>query len=679
MNQKTFRTLAVVGAGNMGSGIAQKMATEGFDVLLLDVDDDKVARGLGTIERTLKEAVDRGIMRADRTRAIRDRIQGTARYEDLAPADLVVEAVFEDRALKQDVFRRLEAVCRPDAILATNTSSYLVSQIAEATRHPERVIGLHYFFHPAKNRLVEVIAGTKSDRDVVHSAWMLQEQLGKIPIASADASGFVVNRFFVLWILEAIRLLEERVANAITIDEIAKRVFGVGMGPFELMNVSGVPIALHASTTIGNAFGPLYGPTELLRRQVESGRLWSLEGTVDVGSERSVAERLQAGVFLAAAALVEEGIGMAEETDIGARVGLRWPRGPFEMMNRMGTAKALELVSALASRWKMGVPAALAQAGRTNEPFRLELVRSHTDDGVVTITVNRPDVMNAVNETVADQLASAFRNAAGAASTSGIVIAGSGRSFIAGADIRFFIRNIERRELSRTRRLTEDLQALLVDIQECRKPVVARVHGLALGGGVELALACDYIVATPSASFGFPETGIGIFPGLGGTQRTTRRVGTGLTKWLIFTGQIISAEEALAIGLIDAVAPREELDAAVAKFLAGPPAVERRPGPIPASHQTLAAFFDANDVETIRTKGAATGGDEALERAMAAVASKAPVALRLAASLIDDGARVSLAEGLRMEVANVEKVFSTADALTGLLSIGKSRPEFAGN
>src|SRR5215831_13916272 len=143
MADKPFRTLGVVGAGNMGSGIAQKMATEGFDVLLVDLDDEKVARGLATIERTLAEAVDRGIMRADRTRAIRDRIRGTARYEDLASADLVVEAVFENFALKQDVFRQLEAVCRPDAILATNTSSYLVSEIAAATEHPGRVIGLH--------------------------------------------------------------------------------------------------------------------------------------------------------------------------------------------------------------------------------------------------------------------------------------------------------------------------------------------------------------------------------------------------------------------------------------------------------------------------------------------------------------------------------------------------------
>src|SRR5215831_1152327 len=260
MSTGSLRVLGVVGAGNMGSGIAQKMATEGFDVRLVDVDDEKVGRGLATIERTLK----------------------------------------------QEVFRKLEAVCQPDTILATNTSSYLVSEIAKAAQRPGRIIGLHYFFHPAKNRLVEVVAGTTSDRDVVHRAWMLQEQLGKIPISSADASGFVVNRFFVVWLMEAIRLLEEGVANPVTIDEIAKRAFGVGMGPFELMNVSGVPIALHASTTIGNAFGPLYGPTPLLRKQVERGQLWSLDGTVDPGAEQAVGERLLAGVFMAAASLAAE-------------------------------------------------------------------------------------------------------------------------------------------------------------------------------------------------------------------------------------------------------------------------------------------------------------------------------------------------------------------------------------
>ena len=675
---RPFRVLAVVGAGNMGSGIAQKMATEGFDVVLVDVDDAKVATGVEVIERTLKEAVDRAILRPDRVASIRDRIHGTTRLEDLRDADLVVEAVFEDKLLKQDLFRRLELVCRPDAILATNTSSFLVSDVASAVKTPERVLGLHYFFHPAKNRLVEVVAGSATDPAAVARAWALQEQLGKIPIASADASGFVVNRFFVVWLMEGIRMLEERIANAITIDEIAKRVFGVGMGPFELMNVSGVPIALHASTTIGNAYGPLYAPPGLLRRQVELGAPWSLAGTVHASAEQAVSERLVAGVFLAASALVDEGVGTHEDVDIGARVGLRWRLGPFEMMNRRGTAHALALMTMLAARWRMKIPERMQTFGSTNEPIPIRLVRTQTENGVATITVNRPDAMNALDETVGRQLGAAFIPLSRAASVRGIVIAGAGRSFIAGADIRFFIRGIEGGDVGRIHQLTEELQSLLRHIDACPKPVVARVHGLALGGGVEVALACDYIVATPNATLGFPETGIGIYPGLGGTQRTTRRVGTGLAKWLVLTGQIITAAEALEIGLIDAIAPREELDAAVATLLQSGPAKERKPAAPPASYRALADFFDRHDVETIRTGHVQTGGDERLEKAMKAVASKAPLALKLAAKLIDEGARVPLEQGLRMELDHVRDIFMTRDALTGLLSIGKSRPVFEG-
>jgi enoyl-CoA hydratase/3-hydroxyacyl-CoA dehydrogenase len=643
-----FRTLAVLGAGNMGSGIAQKMATEGFDVVLVDQDDEKVARGVGIIERTLKEAVERRIMRPEKTAAIRERIHGTSRFDDLRDADLVVEAVFEDRDLKRTVFERLEAICRPDAILATNTSSYLVSDIASAVTTPGRVLGLHYFFHPAKNRLVEVIPGPATDRAVFDRAWALQEQLGKIPIESRDASGFVVNRFFVVWLMEAIRMVEEGIASALTVDEVAKRTFGVGMGPFELMNVSGVPIALHASTTIGNAYGSLYGPTALLRRQVESGRLWSLDGTVNAGVDHVVSERLLTGVFKAANDLVAEGVGSREDVDIGARVGLRWRLGPFELMNQGGAA------------------------------HDIRLVKTATAAGVATITINRPDVMNALNETVGQQLEGAFMHAAADPEAHSIVIAGTGRSFVAGADIKFFIRNIERGDIARIQKLTEDLQALLRVIQDCRKPVAARVHGLALGGGVELALACDYIVATPNAMLGFPETGIGIYPGLGGTQRTARRIGTGLTKWLVLTGQIVNAGDALAIGLVDAVAPREELDDAIRKLISGGPLPERRPAQPPAAYAKLAEFFDANDVEAIRLGRADTGGDQQLDMAMKAVATKAPVALRIAASLIDEGSRVTLEEGLRMELSHLREVFATKDALAGLLSIGKAQPVFEG-
>src|SRR5207302_1683545 len=162
-----FRTLAVVGAGNMGSGIAQKMATEGFDVVLVDVDEERVARGLKTIDRMLAEAVERRVTTADRAAATRARVRGTPQMEAVA----------------------------------------------------------------------------KTDPEVVRRAWTLQERMRKIPIASRDAYGFIVNRFFVVWMMEAVRMLEEGIANEATIDAIAKEAFGIGMGPFELMNVTGIPIA----------------------------------------------------------------------------------------------------------------------------------------------------------------------------------------------------------------------------------------------------------------------------------------------------------------------------------------------------------------------------------------------------------------------------------------------------
>jgi enoyl-CoA hydratase/3-hydroxyacyl-CoA dehydrogenase len=680
-----FQKLAVVGAGNMGSGIAQKMATEGFDVVLVDVDAERIGRGLSTIDRMLAEAVERRVMRADRSADIRRRIHGTTRLDDAADANLVVEAVFEDRALKQDVFRRLDAVCGPDTILATNTSSYLVSEIASVVQHPSRVLGLHYFFHPAKNHLVEVIPGAATDPAVLRRAWSLQERLRKIPIASRDAYGFIVNRFFVVWLVEAVRMLEEGLANAATIDAIANETFGTGMGPFELMNVTGVPIAFHASTTIGQAYGLMYAPPASLRNQAELGQPWSLQDPIDPTVSESVAGRLLAITFLVAATLVDEGIGTKEDTDLGARVGLRWPAGPFELMNRHGTARALDAASALAARWDLPVPPSLADAGRTNRPFAMALVRSAhalqgvpSDGGITTITIDRPDAMNALNEAVISQLREAFQRAAADPLTSGIVIAGAGRSFVAGADIRFFIQNIERSDFERIVRFTEQGQALLLEIQNCPKPVVARVHGPALGGGVELALACDYIVAAPGASFGFPETGIGIYPGLGGTQRTTRRIGAGLAKWLVLTGSIIAAEEAATIGLVDRVVAYEDLDAAAAALIESGVGGERRPAPIPPSHLPLATFFDSNGVEQIRTGRAETHGDERLAAAMKAVGTKAPIALRLAARLIDEGAAVSLDEGLRMELAHLHEIFRSRDALVGLMSVGKSRPMFEG-
>jgi len=674
---RTLRTLAVIGAGNMGSGIAQKAAAEGFPVVLVDLDDAKVARGLSIVEKTLAEAVERKIHRAEDAAAIRARITGTADWSKLSAADLVIEAVFEDLEVKRSVFARLEEVCREDAILGTNTSSFLVGDIARGMKRSERMLGLHYFYHPAKNRLVEVIAGEATDPAVFDAAWTLQEMIGKTPIRSADASGFIVNRFFVPWLNEAVRLLEEGVADLPSIEAAAKATFKIGMGPFELMNVTGIPIALHAATTLGEAFGPLYAPADELRAQVALGSPWDLSGSPDASKAAAVSERLLAVTFLVATSLVDEEVGTIEDTDIGARVGLRWPRGPFEMMNKMGIKPAGDLVGQYGGHWGVAVPGNLSLQWRASVPFEFSYVKSDVRDGIATLTVNRPDAMNALNETVVSQLHEALDRAIKNRAVRGIVIAGAGKAFIAGADIRFFVRNIESGDISRIVTFTKAGHALLAALEASEKPVVARVHGLALGGGVELALACHAIVASPKASLAFPETGIGIYPGLGGTQRTTRRIGVGLSRWLVFTGQTVSAEEAKAIGLVDQVVPHEELDAAVRRTIdagvkrAGRPALSAR-------HAALEAFFASHDAEALRAGTADTGGDEALAKAMKRVGFKAPIALKLAGRLIESGSTVPLQEGLAMELSHLEEIFTTQDAHAGLSSVGQKAPVFQG-
>jgi enoyl-CoA hydratase/3-hydroxyacyl-CoA dehydrogenase len=676
---RAFRALAVVGAGNMGSGIAQKLATEGFPVTLVDLDADRVARGLARIEETLAQGVERRIFPAADARVIAGRIRGTARFEDLGDADLVVEAVFEDLAVKKDVFARLDRVCREDAVLATNTSSFSVAELAAATTRPGRVLGLHYFYHPAKNRLVEVVPTASTDASVTRRAWALQEAIGKTPIASRDSFGFIVNRFLVPWFTEAVRMVDEGAASAATIEAAAKEAFGIGMGPFELMNVTGLPIALHAATTLGRAFGPLYDVPPRLRAQVGSLQAWTFDGAPDRSQSGQVADRLSAVVWYVAAALVEEGVGSVEDTDIGARVGLRWRLGPFELMNRRGIDEASKLVADLAARWQLPVPDVITRQARVARPFSFRLVRSEMADGVVTLTVNRPDAMNALNEAVLAQLGEAFRQAAADPAVRGIVIAGSGKAFVAGADIRFFVRNIEARNLPAIERFTRTCRELQQAIETCPKPVVARVHGLALGGGVELALACHAIVASTKATLAFPETGIGIYPGLGGTQRTTRRVGTGLAKWLTLTGEAIDAEGALAIGLVDRVAPYDGLDQAVADVIALGPGARRHPtGQAPEPYRAIAEFFEHNDVDTLRRGLANTGDDPRLVEAMRRIASKAPVALRITADLIDRGAPLPIDEALGLELAHLQEIFDTRDAYEGLSSVGRRPPVFEG-
>jgi enoyl-CoA hydratase/3-hydroxyacyl-CoA dehydrogenase len=668
------RTLAVIGAGNMGSGIAQKMATEGFRVLLVDLNEAQLDRGLAGIKKTLEEGVARKIFRPEQAEQILGRVVKTTDWSHLAAAELVVEAVFEDLEVKKDVFRRLGAATKPDCVLGSNTSSFYVRDLAAVTPHPERVVGLHYFYHPAKNRLVEVIPTAQTSKAALAKANAVQAAISKTAITCADAPGFVVNRYFVPWLNEAVRLLDEGVANIATIEAASKEAFGVGMGPFELMNVTGVPIALHAAGTLGRELGAFYAPSPRLKAQVEAKQNWPLEGTVEDAKKAAVADRLLGVAFLVAGSLVDERVGTIEDTDIGARVGLRWPKGPFELMNRVGVEKAAALANAVGKPYGLSAPKILA--GRT-APFTFKLVETTVEDRVATLTINRPDALNALNEEVMKQLDAAFDAAAARADVDGIVIAGSGKAFIAGADIRYFVKRIESKKIDEIVAFTRKGHETLLKFGKARQPVIALVDGLSLGGGSELALACDYIVATKKGSFGFPETGIGIYPGLGGTQRLSRRVGVPLAKAYVYTGNGIDAATGAKIGLVDRLVGHEEIAAAVKDLVKRGKAPERKADArVPAGFEKVAAPFQKNPVAAILAGAAGSDADE--QKQLDRVRQKAPVALKIAEGLIDASATLPIKDGAEAELGKLTEIFSTADAYLGLSTLGKSKPTFAG-
>jgi enoyl-CoA hydratase/3-hydroxyacyl-CoA dehydrogenase len=302
-------------------------------------------------------------------------------------------------------------------------------------------------------------------------------------------------------------------------------------------------------------------------------------------------------------------------------------------------------------------------------------------DGVAYITLNRPKALNALNPTVVGQLAEVFDAADADPKVRAIVLAGEGKAFVAGADIGFFIQNIHDQQIDKTVEFTASGQELFKRIDNSPKLVIARMDGLALGGGAELALAADTIVATPEATMGFPETGIGIYPGLGGTQRTARYVGPELAKFLVMTGRTLTAAEAKDIGLVEYVFEPDEIDGKIHDLATSGQAITKNSrGPVEPGGDwvKIREWFGPASVGAMMDGTAQDDPDPLMAKTAKTVSFKAPLAIGLANRIIDEGSALPLEQGLQLEVDHMAEIFSTADALEGLTSLGKKRPEFKG-
>lgn len=279
-----------------------------------------------------------------------------------------------------------------------------------------------------------------------------------------------------------------------------------------------------------------------------------------------------------------------------------------------------------------------------------------------------------IDEPLVTRLLHAVQTLAHDPRTERLVIHGTPGQFVQGVDVRFFVACLEAGDVDRILSFVRLCRKLLATIASSPKPVVAWVDGPAAGGGLELALACHRIVAGPKAKFCLPETSLGIYPGMGGTQRLPRRVGVGLAKWMIYTGSIVPAEHAARFGLVDALAPSATTGEQAWAALSQPAQL----APLEARYRDLAELFAQNSVDTLLDPALAMPSEAQSIRAVVQMRASAPRALRLAEAAIDRGIALPLEAGLDEEYAHLAEVFATADSLAGLKALGKSKPTFTG-
>lgn len=662
---KNIKKVGVVGAGTMGSALAQKFAQEGFNVILADRAMNFVEKGINGIKDTFAEGIKRKLFTEEQITGFLNNLKGTDKLSDLKECDLIVEAIYEDFKAKSELFKELSAIVSSDTILATNTSSFSITELASSVQHPERFIGLHFFYHAAKNRLMEIIPGLKTSENTINSAYRFSILSGKDAIYSQDAYGFVVNRFFVPWLNVAVLLLEENIASIDIIEHVSKKIFDINMGPFELMNATGVPVAYHAEKTL-ECFGDLYKVSEMLKNQADANQKWTWQKREETYIhmfnpmlEKEIKDRMLGVVFFICSQLLDEKVCTATEIDRGAKIGLRWKKGPVELMKELGVHEVTRLIVKVTEKYNMKLPESIGK-----EYWKTAFVKLEIKDTVAVITMNQPEQLNTLGEETMKQLGECFNDAEINSQVKTIFITGSGKGFVAGADIKFFVRNIKRECICEIEAFTQFGQKIFDKIDNSKKEVVALVNGLALGGGLELALCADIILALPKAQMAFPETGIGIYPGLGGTQRSVKRIGKGLSKFLIHTGKILSAKNAEDIGLVDRIISIEEMFSLLSGEMNVPEFQEKKPENewIP-----IRDFFENNSLQKILDKKYSYDGitSEFAKKIVKTISFKAPVALKIADQLIDE------ARGCTSELERLREVFSTSDALLGLSSIGQ--------
>lgn len=347
-----IRTVAIVGAGTMGGGIAITCMKAGLSVSVIDMSDTSLERMKHRAERHFTREVEKGRMTEEDAEAAQALLSLSVDLDKVSSADLVIEAVFEDLQIKRDLMTRIEPLLRSDCVIATNTSCLMVRDIAASLRHPDRMLGLHYFSPAEISPIVEVVSTDDTRPEALNKALGFLGTTGKTSLPCKDSPGFALNRFFCPYCNEAVRCLDEGLASTGQIDLIAQEDLEVAAGPFQVMNLIKPRIMLKAMESLA-PLGPFYAPARGLTELGATEGSWEIEDPVepvDANLRAAVADRLTGAILLPALDAIEEGVVSERDLDMGAKAALRFTRTPIVLRDQLAANDVERIVEVLRVR-----------------------------------------------------------------------------------------------------------------------------------------------------------------------------------------------------------------------------------------------------------------------------------------------------------------------------------------
>jgi enoyl-CoA hydratase/3-hydroxyacyl-CoA dehydrogenase len=570
---RTIKKVAVIGSGQIGPDIALHFVKvlHGFDVYVtvVDIATDALEKGKAKLFKKIDKGGQTGAFKPNEVEGMKSHVIFTSDYNELKGADLVVEAATEDLPLKKRIFRQIEELVSPEAILTSNSSHLEPERIFDELKIKGRSLCTHYFFPAERNPAIEIIPGKDTDLKTTEFMMRFYEAIGKIPIKVGSRYGYAVDPVFEGLLLACVQCVDAGLGDTKQVDYVASKALGLNVGPFTAHNLTGGnPITAHGLSEMHDSLNGWFRVPDRLKKLLESKLDWEVPGRgekieVSPEKEKAISEELMGAYFAIVCDMLDAEIITTSDFDLLISVALDM-KPPFSFMNSVGVKKAFELVETFAKKYPpMPVSKKLKEQADSGKPWEILDVLFEKKDDIGIITIRRPKALNAVNSKVFTELNGYCDIIKNDPEIKAAVITGFGnKAFVAGADIKEMAGLTEPAQGEHFARLGQIASA---ELEKLGKPIVAALNGFALGGGCELAMCCTARVAPKGLKFfaGQPEVNLGLIPGMGGTQRLPRLVGFERAAEMIRTARPISSAQALEYGLINEEVVGDVLERAI--------------------------------------------------------------------------------------------------------------------